>query len=342
MRRFPLNREVGPSRRRPAAAWLSSAAVAAVVALYAGSILAQQQGRQQIQIQANQIQRAQRIEPASAPTTGGASVETATDALGLIQRANADLKDGQLERAVRREGRSCLGILFASALLPERAPVGALSTTTFFGGVRDPAKLEAVVERYLLSSIGDEAAYRLACHWIDRGRFADAATLLQRLLRIYPDPTVDRPAVMVRLALAHGRSGSTGARDRIFDRLAEAGVEKATLARLRSAAGRSGRPPAAEGWPMTGGGADRLGTMPAMDPASREVPQELWAKLWSHRAPGTTDQLVSALQSSIHRNYTLMTSRASMTRRSPKPRATPITNRAKPCMIATSLRCTCP
>lgn len=340
MRRIPLNRQDGRSRRHPLAGWLCSAAVAVVVAIHAGPILAQQQAAQQVQIARLPA------DPASEPTTGGASVETATDALGLIQRANNDLQDGQLESAVRRLmyaterfGSSLIelesGVLVPTTRYVDRVVAGwaadrpdALAAYRrladaealgVLGGpvdqTRDAAKLEAVVERYLLSSIGDEAAYRLACHWIDRGRFADAATLLQRLLRLYPDPTVDRRSVMVRLALAQGRSGAAGARDRMLARLGEMGVDRRLRARLRSAATQADRVESVDGWPMAGGGPDRLGTMPPLDPAARDMPQDLWATLWSHQVETPIDQLVSSLKSSVSNNYSLMTSRASMNRR---------------------------
>lgn len=67
----------------------------------------------------------------------------------------------------------------------------------------DEAALQSVVQRYLHTSAGREALYRLALrHW-DRGRFRDAAACLERL-RAMPDLPGDyEPGISLRLASAY-------------------------------------------------------------------------------------------------------------------------------------------
>ena len=71
----------------------------------------------------------------------------------------------------------------------------------------DTELLSTVVQRYFLSSYGDEAAFRLACHRLDRGDFASAYRLLTQLRERYPDPTVPDAEVLLRLAVTGAKVG---------------------------------------------------------------------------------------------------------------------------------------
>lgn len=70
------------------------------------------------------------------------------------------------------------------------------------------APLAEIVRRYFLSSIGDEAAFELACIKFERQEFFPASRLFTKILREYPDPTVAREAVELRLAGALARTGA--------------------------------------------------------------------------------------------------------------------------------------
>jgi len=77
----------------------------------------------------------------------------------------------------------------------------------------DAAALAQVVERYFLSRWGDDAAYRLGSLYLDEHRFAQAARLFRKVLEIYPDPSVPKRDLWLRLAVASARLGDTaGAR----------------------------------------------------------------------------------------------------------------------------------
>lgn len=58
--------------------------------------------------------------------------------LGYTATSRERLPEGFGVLVPRNERRVSLGILFTSTLLPDRAPDGFLTTTTFFGGIRSP------------------------------------------------------------------------------------------------------------------------------------------------------------------------------------------------------------
>ena len=75
---------------------------------------------------------------------------------------------------------------------------------------RDEAKLRAVIERYLLSSHGDEAALALGGLLMDRQAYGEAVAVLRTLVgedRLHPDPSVDMGAVWWRLGMAAASLG---------------------------------------------------------------------------------------------------------------------------------------
>ena len=87
-----------------------------------------------------------------------------------------------------------------------------------FGRCRCPSPLAAagpggeeealaqVVRRYFLSSIGDDAAYKLACLALDRHDFVGASRLLIRSSTSHPDPSIAKADLLTRLAVAGGRT----------------------------------------------------------------------------------------------------------------------------------------
>ncbi len=71
---------------------------------------------------------------------------------------------------------------------------------------RDQALAE-LVRRFFLSSLGDDASFELAQIELDRFNFVGAARLLQKIINEYPDPSVDRNEVLLRLAVANAGAG---------------------------------------------------------------------------------------------------------------------------------------
>jgi len=67
--------------------------------------------------------------------------------------------------------------------------------------------LAEVVQRYFLSSFGDDAAFELACFKLDRYEFLPAIRLLEKIIDDYPDSDVKRPEVVLRIAALNARVG---------------------------------------------------------------------------------------------------------------------------------------
>lgn len=96
---------------------------------------------------------------------------------------------------------------------------------------RDEALLRKAVDRFFLSSDGDRAAFALGCLYLDKMQFAQARRLFARILEESPDPKTPKADVLLRMALACGRSG-------------DAEGAKATLEKLRALAPNAIRPAA--------------------------------------------------------------------------------------------------
>ena len=67
--------------------------------------------------------------------------------------------------------------------------------------------LAEVVQRYFLSSFGDDAAFELACFKLDRYEFLPAIRLLEKIIDEYPDSDVKRSEVVLRIAALNARVG---------------------------------------------------------------------------------------------------------------------------------------
>ncbi len=80
------------------------------------------------------------------------------------------------------------------------------------GGVAAPRSqrkqaLAEVVRRFFLSSFGDDAAFELACLEMEHYEFVGAYRLLNKVLQEYPDASIRREQLLLRLAVASGRIG---------------------------------------------------------------------------------------------------------------------------------------
>jgi len=146
--------------------------------------------------------------------------------------------------------------------------------------------LAAVVRRYFLSSVGDDAAYKLACLALDRYDFVGASRLLNKILDSHPDPSIPRSELLLRLAVASARMGDRQSAEQALTKLTSAGgprpssdVVDLIVADVRSAAATSGVGPAAKDWHMALGNPGRTGFMPALPEAvtSRTL-SELWVR----------------------------------------------------------------
>ena len=148
------------------------------------------------------------------------------------------------------------------------------------GADRDVAVLRAVESRFFLSSRGDEAAFALASLYLDQHACARARRLLVRLADVYPDLSVPRGQVLLRLALACQRSGDASGARAAWDRLEaleRPGVAPEVLAAVRAeVAVPPPRRPAASVARRT----VAIQPAPALPAAHVRSPGELWVPVW--------------------------------------------------------------
>ena len=196
---------------------------------------------------------------------------------GLTDRqpTTAALKGGAANTAVLRPVRDLVEMELA-ALPPEglneyriTADADARAALAAAQGDREMEGLSEVVRRFFMSSLGDDAAYRMACIQMDEWDFISARRLLDKIVTSHPDPSISRADLLLRLAVVNAKAGDgTGARKvlaelteltkkdplpgdllAVVQRVVDAG------AAMLSAAGP------VQGWPMALGAATRDGVM---------------------------------------------------------------------------------
>jgi outer membrane protein assembly factor BamB len=154
-------------------------------------------------------------------------------------------------------------------------------------GERREEALSNVVRKYFLSSIGDDAAFELACRSMDRGEFIAAGRLLQKILDGYPDPSVSRGEILLRLAVAHSRLGDRRSAEAALAELRKDPPRgsRQLLAVIEADVRSAGKfvsvdgPESSTSWPMSLGGTSRTGHMKA--PAGLKSNSNL-TEFWSH------------------------------------------------------------
>ncbi len=202
------------------------------------------------EVAAGEAVDAEAAEAAAAAVRGGATIASDPDAAGLIRRAGEFVAegrhreatlilqhvldnslhamftaDGLVYRPVGQLVEAMLRQMPAEGLALYRLSVDARARALLAGdGAVDAQALGEVVGRFFLSSFGDDAAYALARLALDRGDYAGAQHLLAKLIAEYPDPSVDRDAMLASLVIAAARNG-------------DAATAKATLATLHDKPG---------------------------------------------------------------------------------------------------------
>ncbi|MCP4846925.1 MAG: PQQ-binding-like beta-propeller repeat protein [Verrucomicrobiaceae bacterium] len=161
--------------------------------------------------------------------------------------------------------------------------------------------LAEVVRRYFISSLGDDAAFDLACLKLDRYEFLPAIRLLDKIINDYPSPSVDKDLVLLRLAVLNARVGDTDRAEKIVKDLrsrATPSVSDRLLALVEVDIKKSGRPSnsverSGKSWPMFMGGANRSGVMafPEMLPDKDAVP--VWVQPYELNLPEAWPELPS-------------------------------------------------
>ncbi len=156
----------------------------------------------------------------------------------------------------------------------------------------DAAGLRAVVDRYLLTRYGDDAADLLASWALDAGRSVEAARVLEDLRELIPDPDVPERLVAAKLAAAYVQLGDLDKADAVVASLKQLPSQTsadwlANLTRTLARDPASVSPSANDvrAWPTLGGSSTRTGRMPAVAP-------DLVDPLpWIFRLPGPAGKL---------------------------------------------------
>jgi outer membrane protein assembly factor BamB len=158
----------------------------------------------------------------------------------------------------------------------------------------EPA-LRKIVRRFFLSSLGDDAAFRLAGLALDRHDFVTASRLLNRILTRHPDSSVARSELLVRLAVAAGNLQDRAAAEAALAQVASASGPRPTTevmelvaADLKQAFAASAGVAESGGydWPLALGNPARVGKMPALPPTVTSTPRaEAWSVAFERPKP---------------------------------------------------------
>ncbi len=149
------------------------------------------------------------------------------------------------------------------------------------------AALAEVVRRFFLSSLGDDAAFELACLKLDRYEFLPAIRLLEKVLDEYPESNVERDVVLLRLAALNARVGDPNRaqaiiadlRTRVTPSVPDSVLDLVEAdAAAVAGADLSEDSRAGELWPMAMGRPERTGVMPAPAAVKEGAVAEGWGQ----------------------------------------------------------------
>ncbi|HMO13800.1 MAG TPA: PQQ-binding-like beta-propeller repeat protein [Pirellulaceae bacterium] len=250
-------------------------------------------------------------EEGSGKYLGGAALKTDPDLVALLQKAEQYQKDGNYQVAARywqtvleRSGDTLYSnngetyyamteqVELILARLPEEglrayrisADANALEIMAQAKGNYDVETLSKLVRLYFMSSLGDEAAFRLAGIFMDQFDFVAAARLLKKIVEQYPQPKVPMADVWLRLAITYTYLGdSTSAQSALNQARDIGGASSAVIREIQTFVDSSptlvGESIVSNNWTMTFGGPRRLGVM---KPLPSEYLEHDLAPIWQY------------------------------------------------------------
>ena len=134
--------------------------------------------------------------------------------------------------------------------------------------------LAKIAQTYFMSSLGDDAAFELACIRLDRHDFVGAARLLAHVLNDYPDSNIPRGELLARLAFVNARLGDQVAAKNTLASLSDAPnaneyqqISRHVEDEIRSGGSADNVASSGRNWHMAWGGPQRKGTMPSLPKA---------------------------------------------------------------------------
>ncbi len=121
------------------------------------------------------------------------------DREGFIRPASAHLREAILE--LPADGREAYRLYFDAKA---RRLLASMATA----GKEDDVKIaRTIYDRYFITSVGDDAADRLAEDYFERGQFADAARCWKSIFDYHPDTNLNEAKILVKRAIALFRGG---------------------------------------------------------------------------------------------------------------------------------------
>ncbi len=137
-------------------------------------------------------------------------------------------------------------------------------------GPQDTNALATVVQKYFISSVGDDAALNLGSIFLDRFDFLGARRMFEKIVNDHPDPSVPLNQVYLKIALCNSWLGDDSAAKAMLDRSAEVSdgaKEPRNFDLVSRSIGNlsfeSNSSKALDIWKMPLGNASRVGVMPA-------------------------------------------------------------------------------
>lgn len=164
------------------------------------------------------------------------------------------------------------------------------------------ALLRETAERFFLSSVGDDAAFQLACRHLTRGEFSLANRWLEWLIELYPDSDIPDGEIWLRAAVAAAALGNESAAERRIaahrqgtDRTPT--VDSWLRGALEDVSGVE--EDQRNAWPMPWGGPRRDGVakFPSVDGAQTRFPAP-WVTRWV-AAPTARQETVFTFQQNL-------------------------------------------
>lgn len=191
----------------------------------------------------------------------------------------------EVERTLAQLPRSGLDLYRIAADGEAHAILGSVNT-----GVDEEEALNKIVRRYFLSSLGDDAAYKLGCLALDRHDFVGASRMFQAILDQHPDPSIPRADILLRMAVAAAKVGDMTAAEEYVAAIETARGPRPSREAIAAVRRYLTNPDLAASialgdgkrWAMDLGNPRRTGHMPAL--SDKSVSADL-AELWMQEFP---------------------------------------------------------
>ncbi|MCE9582303.1 MAG: PQQ-binding-like beta-propeller repeat protein [Planctomycetes bacterium] len=139
-------------------------------------------------------------------------------------------KDGKMWRSVRQAIFERISKMPEEGLAVYMAANDAVAKSLYEQAMKEGgAGLERVANEYFFTSVGDDAAVRLADLCAEQGRLQDAMYYWERTVRLYPRPDVPMAAVLVKWGAATRRAGDEAGWAEAKKRLGQLGDAKIVI-----------------------------------------------------------------------------------------------------------------